>query len=327
MDKPKRETKRPDFCVIEVSHRCMFQCKMCNYWKTKQDPNEVNLQELYKFVSTLKKFVNTPFEMNISGGEPLLKEGIFELIEFIANQGFRLSMVTNAYLINKSVAKRIADSGLSFIPISLDSLNEDTHDYLRGTRGAYKRAMEALGYFMNYRGKLKNLTIQTIIMDCNLDGIWDLVNWAYQQQISISFMAVMRPNMTPVDPYWYEKKEFNFLWPKDISKVNLIIDRLIELKKAGYKIDNPIGQFEKFKLYFSDPEKFVKESSCTLGNNFLHINHQGQIYLCCEMEPIGNIKEDDINKVWASEKADNVRERIRLCKRNCAEMVNCYKGG
>jgi len=99
MDKPKKEIKQPDFCVIEVSHRCMFQCKMCKYWKTKQDPNEVNLQELCRFVSSLKRFVNTRFEMNISGGEPLLKEGIFDLIEFIANQEFRLSMVTKAYLI------------------------------------------------------------------------------------------------------------------------------------------------------------------------------------------------------------------------------------
>ena len=128
--------KKPDFCVIEVSHRCMFKCKMCNYWMSKQDPDELKPYHLYKFISSLKEFVGMPFEMNISGGEPLMKEGMLDLVGFIADQGFRFSMVTNGYLIDKSTAKRIADSGLSFLAISLDSLDENSHDFLRGKKGA-----------------------------------------------------------------------------------------------------------------------------------------------------------------------------------------------
>jgi len=317
--------KKPNFCVIEVSHRCMLKCKMCYDWKNKGDPAEVTIKELFKFISSLKDFVDGPFEINIAGGEPLLKEGIFDLIEFIANQGFSFSMTTNAYLLDKGVARRIADSGLSFIPISLDSLDEDIHDYLRGVRGVHKRAMEALGYFIDYPGKLKNLTIQTIIMGPNLDGILDLVNWVQEKQIAVSFMAIMRPNMVPIDPRWYEKKEFTFLWPKNISKVCFVIDELIKLKQRGYKIDNPIGQLERFKLYFANPQRFVRETYCSLGDDILHINYRGDIHLCCEMDPIGNIKKENINKVWISEKAGNIREKIRLCRRNCAEMVNCYR--
>ena len=43
------KVKQPDFCVIEVSHKCMFRCKMCNYWQAKPNPNEVTIEELYKF--------------------------------------------------------------------------------------------------------------------------------------------------------------------------------------------------------------------------------------------------------------------------------------
>ncbi|MFH1800254.1 MAG: radical SAM protein [Candidatus Omnitrophota bacterium] len=324
MDTP-RDIKRPKFCVIEVSHRCMFKCRMCNYWMTKKDPDELEPCHLYKFVSSLKEFAGMPFEMNISGGETLMKEGILDLVEFIANQGFRFSMVSNGYLIDKTVAKRIADSGLSFLALSLDSLDESTHDFLRGTKGAYKKVMEALEYFGAYRGKLQNLTLQTIIMGPNLEGILDLVDWAQGKQLSLSFIAITRPNMIPTDAAWYKKKEHSFLWPQDIGRVHYVLDELIRLKKIGHRIDNPIGQLEKFKLYFSDPERFVKETACSLGDDMMLVNPKGDLYLCCEMEPAGNIKESDVGQIWTSQKAENIREKIRRCQMNCAGMVNCYK--
>ena len=322
-----KEIERPDFCVIEVTHRCMFQCRMCNYWQTKSgvDSDEISIEDLRKFILSLKDFVSTPFGINISGGEPLLREGMLDLIEFIAEQGFKFSMVTNGYLINKAVAKRIADSGLNFIAISLDSLDEKIHDNLRGIKGAHRKVMDALGYFDAYKGKLENLTVQTIIMGPNMDGILDLAEWARDKKFSLSFMAVTRPNMVPVDVEWYKKKEFSFLWPQDTAKAHYVLGGLIKLKKAGYRIDNPVGQLERFKLYFSDPERFIKETSCSLGDDIMQVNPRGDVYLCCEMEPTGNIKEGDIGKIWTSKKAESIREKIRSCQRNCASMVNCYR--
>jgi len=325
MDAQKGQLKPPDFCVLEVSHRCMFKCKMCNYWMSSEDPDELTSQQLCKFISVLKEFVGVPFEMNISGGETLAKEGILDLVEIIASQGFRFSLVTNGYLLDKPVAKRIADSGLSFLAVSLDSLDENIHDFLRGRKGACSKVLEALEFFDTYRGKLKNITLQTIIMNHNLSSVLDLIQWAKDRQVSHSFMAITRPNMVGVDPEWYKKDEFNFLWPKDISEVLHILDELIKLKKSGYRIDNPIGQLEKFKLYFADPEKFVRDTPCSLGEGIVHINPRGDVYLCCEMESVGNVKENAIGTIWASQKAQDIRNKIKGCQRNCAGMVNCYR--
>jgi Fe-coproporphyrin III synthase len=325
VDTQATNMKRPDFCVVEVSHRCMFKCKMCNYWMSKTDIEELELRHLYKFISSLKDFVGMPFEMNISGGETLMKRGILDLVEFIAAQGFRFSMVTNGFLIDKGTAKRIADSGLSFLAISLDSLDENVHDFLRGRKGARSKVTRALEFFQAHRGKLKNITLQTIVMGQNLDSILDLVEWGKDKQVSHSFMAVTRPNMIPADLQWYKKDEFNFLWPKDTDKVLNILEELIKLKKSGYRIDNPIGQLEKFKLYFSDPEKFVRDTPCSLGDGIIHINPKGDVYLCCEMDSVGNVKETEIGTIWESQKAENIRQQIRLCQRNCAGMVNCYR--
>jgi MoaA/NifB/PqqE/SkfB family radical SAM enzyme len=303
----------------------MFKCKMCNYWKTKEGSEEISTQQLFRFISSLRSFILTPFEMNISGGEPLLKKGMLDFVRFIAEQDFRFSLVTNGFLINEALARSIADSGLNFLAISLDSLDENTHDFLRGVKGAHRKVIEALRFFDTYRGRLKNITLQTIIMGPNLNDIPDLVRWAKDKQVSHSFMAVTRPTITPIDSEWHKKDEFSFLWPKEISSAIHTLDELIELKKSGYRIDNPIGQLERFKLYFSDPEKFVKDTPCSLGEGMIHINPKGDVYLCCEMDPIGNIKEGDIEKIWTSQEAEIIREKIRRCQRNCAGMVNCYR--
>ncbi|MDD4909341.1 MAG: radical SAM protein [Candidatus Omnitrophica bacterium] len=315
---------RPKFCVIEVSHRCMFRCKMCNYGVSAPEP-EVSVGELIGYVSSFKDFVNTPFEINISGGEPLLKEGALELLGFISGLGFNSSMATNAYLINRENARRLADSGVGVVPISLDSLDGRVHDYLRGKDGAHKNAMDALNYFMEYRGRLRGVVIQSIIMEPTLDGLVELAGWADQRDISVSFMAVMRPNMVPVDLRWHEREEFSFLWPKDTAKAHSVIDKLIEMKQSGCRVDTPVGQLRRFKSYFADPLQFVRKASCGLGEDIVHINNKGDIYLCCEMEPIGNVKDADIRYTWFSPKAARVRREIKKCRRNCAEMINCYR--
>jgi MoaA/NifB/PqqE/SkfB family radical SAM enzyme len=323
----QEDRDKPDFCVIEVTHRCMFACQMCNYWQTGVDPEEVTIPQLRNFISSLTDFISSPLEMNISGGEPLLKEGIMDLVEFMGKKGIRFSMVTNGYLINKEYAHRIAHSGLTVLAISLDSISARVHDLIRGRAGAHQKVIEAIEYLNRDRGRLQNIVIQTILMQQNLDGIPALIKWANEKQLSISFMAVCRPNMLAVDPLWYKKEEYGFLWPHDYSQVRETIDMLIDYKSKGYKIDNPTGQLEKFKLYFEDPDRFVRETPCSLGDKIIHVNPHGQVYLCCEMESIGTIKSDSISKIWNSQKAKDIRQKIRQCRRNCAGMVNCYREG
>ncbi len=322
----KREMKKLNFCVIEVTQRCMFRCKMCHTWKSSCHGNEMSNEELSRFIMELKGLASDSFGINIAGGEPLMRQGIFELIEFIGRQDFPFSsMVTNGFLLDRDAARRVADSGLTFLPVSLDSMDETVHDTLRGTKGACIRAKQAVGYLNDYRGRLKNINLQTIIMGPNLEGILDLTEWVQDNGISVSFMALMRPNMVPIDPFWYRKEEFNSLWPKDIPRVYSVIDALIARKNSGYRIDNPIAQLERFKRYFANPQQSVRDIPCYLGDKFLNVNHQGDAHLCCEMGSIGNVKKDSIRDLWHSEKAEDIRERIRRCRKNCAGMVNCYK--
>ena len=256
--------------------------------------------------------------------EPLMKKDILSLVKFVIKNNFSVTMTSNGFLIEEEMAKDIADSGVVSMPISLDSLDPRIHDFLRGQDGAHKNAMKAIEYFLKYQGSMHHITIQTIIMDVNLDGILALTHWAKERNISISFMGIMNPNPGFADERWYESAPYSFLWPKDIAKVHLIVDQLIRLKKEGLRITNSFAQLEAFKLYFENPLRFVRKSICSLGDGIVNVDPKGDVYLCWQMKPIGNIKTHRLKDIWYSEIAKRIRNDIFFCKKNCAEMINCF---
>ena len=320
----KKMIRKPRFGIIEVIRSCPLRCKMCNNWKADPIQGLITIDEMKRYISCLADFVDRPFEINLAGGEPLLRKDIFDLIHHIVSYNFTVSLTTGGYTLNKSVLKKVISSGLTLMPISLDSLNKDLHDFLRGRRGTFKKAMKAFSFLLKDRGCLRNLTVQTIVMKPNLDEITTIVKWAHERDIAVSLMAIMRPNGVHPDPYWFKQGEYSFLWPDNPEEVGGVIDEVITLKQAGYRIDNEIEQLEAFKEYYHNPTVFLKDGPCSLGDGIVNVAPDGNIYLCWEMEPLGNIKHDDICEIWYSERATRLRDAIMKCKRNCSAMVNCF---
>ena len=317
--------RRPVFCRIGIPSTCMLKCKMCFGWKInfKKGLKEPTLQEWCDFIDLLGDFSNNSIEMNFTDTEPLLDERNLALIAFSAQKGLPTSMHSNGVLIDKELAFRIVDTGLNQITISLDGINKETHDHLRGVEGCHDKVMRAIGYLDSCAGNLK-IGIQTIILSENLDEIVSLVEWVNKDERlgHISFQAIMQPFFTiPIDG-WHQKSEYNFLWPKDIKKVFTIIDELIRLKKTGYKIGNPISQLETFKKYFEKPDNFIKKSNCNV-DFWMNINRSGDVRMCENMQPIGNIQSSRPEEIWYSQEAVRRREGIKSCKANCNILVNC----
>ncbi|MBU0503170.1 MAG: radical SAM protein [Candidatus Omnitrophica bacterium] len=319
--------KKPDFCDLVITESCMLKCKMCRMWQSNNDGSELDIEVWRRFIDNFSNFVSGKSQVQFVGGEPLIKKGVLDLIRHTSKKGFFTTMTSNGYLVNEDMAKDIAGSGLNTIVFSLDSIKKDTHDFLRGLDGVYDRIMNGIEILNKFKNDSLKIHIVTTIMQQNLDDLLGLAEWANGNEAvnGISFQAIMQPFFTPVDEDWQKKEEFSFLWPKAIDRVDHILDKLIEFKKAGWKITNPAAQFNIYKSYFRNPERFVKVSRCNLGYNSITINTAGKIFLCNSLAPIGDIKESpDISELWFSDKAEEVRENIRNCNRNCKLLINCF---
>lgn len=321
------KTIKPGFCCFGITDKCMLRCKMCYKWQediyVRNPQDNPTIEQWNQCVSDLAEMVEFPFELDIGGGEALMFKGVLDVVRYSVKKGFNTSIASNGYLIDEDMARRIADSGLKSISISMDSIKEETHDYLRGIPGVYKRAMDAIGYLSKHC-KYIYINLCCVFYDVNQHTILELVEWANNNEKigSINFMAAMQPNNTSFESDWWHG-EYGLIWPKDPIKTIEIIGELINLKNAGYKIGNPISQLRAFQAYYRKPNKFVKKKQCNLDRCVL-VSSVGDIYLCYDYEKIGNIKTDRLIDIWYSEKADRVRGDIANCNKNCHHLINCF---
>jgi MoaA/NifB/PqqE/SkfB family radical SAM enzyme len=327
-NRPVKNKAKIDFVCFGITDDCMLACKMCRKWQgdifTAAKHTVPEVWDWKRAISSLRTISDKGLQINFGGGEPLLKKDILDLVSFSKKKGFLTNIATNAYLIDRDMAKRIAHSGLDSIIISLDSLVEDTHDYLRGVRGVYRQVLNAIELLDKHCNSLFK-GICCVIYEKNIDDILSLAEWAFKDRRinSIYFMAAMQPNNTALDSIWYKKDEHAVLWPKDRNKVNSVIDELIKIKKVNPKITNQISQLKAFKSYYNDPSSFVKNSVCNMGSA-LHISSIGDIFICYRWESLGNIIGDDIAQLWNSDKAYKVRNDVVSCQENCHFLLNCF---
>jgi len=316
----------PTFCCFSICDNCVLHCQMCFKWKDdifiKQDQKALTLEDWKSCALSLREFTPGDFLINFGGGEVLMVPWIFELIYFCHKLKFRTNIATNGFLIDEDMSIKMHKAGLDYILISLDSLNESTHDTLRGKPGVYKNVIRAID-LVNQNAKNVKIGICSILMEPTLDGIIELAEWAQKNEKIelIYFMALMQPNNTHPEQNWY-LGDFNRLWPKDFKKVEQVVDQLIHLKKKGYKIGDTIAQLEAFKSYFLNPGTYVKKSSCNI-NRAVHISSIGDVFMCYNLEKLGNLREKSLNNLWESDLASGIRLKIKDCKQNCHFLLNC----
>lgn len=321
------QAPKPGFCSFAVTDKCMLKCENCFQWKNNYSNTRKlrpTIEDWKRCITCLRELVDDKnFVINFAGGEPLLFAGLLDIVSFANRLGFHTNIASNGWLIDEDMAKRIADSGLTQINISLDSLDEEVYDRMRGVKGAYRHVMNAIEYLSTHSANL-NIGICTVIYNRNLDGIINLIEWVDQNDKLkwIGLMAATQPiNTHPLDKEWY-KHEYSYLWPKDIGKTCLIIDEILHLKNLGYKIGTPAHRLQAFKAYFQYPDKFARQSPCNFDRAF-HVSSNGNVFLCHRYGQLGNIKNTDVRKLWYSENARKARKNIVTCNDNCYFLLNC----
>lgn len=327
IDDSERKIK-PNFCNLGVTEKCVLKCKICYRWRNNAREEYPTLAQYKNFISSLKGFLDEDSRIHFGAGEVLLFDGILDLVKFSCEKGFSTLIASNGWLIENEMAEKIAASGLTEITLSLDSLNAQVHDYLRGMTGAHARVMAAIDYLKKHRSNIK-IGINTVICDHNLKDLAPLLEWALcnEKINSIFFLAITQPNSTKAEKEWWKK---SCLWPTDSKKCCGFLDNVLRFKSkavGGGKIGNSFAQLEAFKDYFTDPGRFIKKANCGLSRS-INVNAFGDIsFLCPKSGILGNIKEEaDIKKIWLLDKASLMREKISLCRENCHSLINCVFG-
>ncbi|MBI2287512.1 MAG: radical SAM protein [Chloroflexi bacterium] len=139
--KPAPGIPRP-VVVWNCTRQCNLNCLHCYASASnRKTPGEMDTAAGGSLIRDLGSF-KVPVIL-FSGGEPLLREDLFELAALAREQGIRVALSTNGTLINESLAKKISDIGFAEAGISLDGIGSN-NDHFRGRKGAYQSALEGI---------------------------------------------------------------------------------------------------------------------------------------------------------------------------------------
>ena len=135
---------------INFNNACNLRCEYCFTNSPKGDHVKDQLSvEIMGDIADQADELGI-FEFDLQGGELLLRPDIlFEVLEAIKPERFYLYLTTNGYYLDKKMAERLAKAKVSRISVSVDSMDEETHDKIRGRKDSWRRAMEGLKHAKN----------------------------------------------------------------------------------------------------------------------------------------------------------------------------------
>ena len=139
---PKKASDRRPIVVWNITRTCNLKCVHCyNDSGIDKDFNDITTEKAKAVLDDLAQF-GVPSVL-FSGGEPLMRPDLFELLQHAGQIGLRTVISTNGTLITKDVAKKIRDCGVSYVGISLDGIGQ-INDKFRGVNGAFNKAVQGI---------------------------------------------------------------------------------------------------------------------------------------------------------------------------------------
>jgi MoaA/NifB/PqqE/SkfB family radical SAM enzyme len=240
---------------LQVTNRCTLQCKYCNLWSFKTgEPSTERIFGLIKQLSLLGTK-----RISISGGEPLLRGDIAEIINYCCKNGIYPEMNSNGKLV-PGMIKEIKN--LNFLKLSLDG-PEEAHDLIRG-RGSYKDVIAAAD--AAYKNSI-NFGFATTLTKYNIDFLDHLLVVAKRYGTIVAFQ--------PIKKLYRGINDIEELAPPE-GKFKQAIGKLILEKKSGnIHIRNTLDNL--WHIYDWPVYRKIK---CWAGRIFCIIDAAGDLYPC-----------------------------------------------
>jgi len=141
---------RPYVVSWNLTYRCNLACEHCYLdaggtplvgTENFADRSELGTEECFRVIDELAAFAPECVTI-LTGGEPLLRRDILEIVRRAAERGLWVVVGTNGVRITENVARRLADAGARGLSLSLDALDPDRHDRFRRVRGAWQNTVE-----------------------------------------------------------------------------------------------------------------------------------------------------------------------------------------
>ncbi len=291
--KKKKDIKLPNLVHIfwDITYNCPLKCEHCYAKPNRILDNELDIVEVKNFIDYLSK--NGIKLITITGGEPLTRSDIFEILEYAYKKNLHISVISSG--VYSKLTGELASVGVKKIQFSLDFPDSLRYDESRGFKGLYDNLLKSIKIAKETGIRT---SICTTITKRNFGDISDIYDLSLKLGVDEYRLMRLMPCGISNDKY----SELSIQFEEYVSLIELLADKylslnqpiLIDVEEPYYVVENILK-----KPCLKD---IIYYRGCLQGEAVCSITADGKIIPC----PVGNymkfiagdIRNDDLLKVW-----------------------------
>lgn len=286
-------------CLV-VTYRCNAKCYMCNTWQHPSRREEEFSPALVKKIPDGLKFIN------ITGGEPFLRNDLDEIIDIALSKTKRLVISTNGYFTEKIIGLAEKYGNRIGVRISIEGLPA-ANDELRGIKDGFDHGLRTLVAL--YDMGLKDIGFGITVSDRNAKDMIELYRLA--KAMNVEFATAVTHNS-----FYFHKKDNAFKDQEMIAG---------EFEKLAYELLKTNKPKNWFRAYFNmglanKIRGGKRPLPCEVGTDVFFLDPYGNILPCNGSdEPMimGNLNEQSFNEIWHGQHAVEIRNKVKNCTKQC----------
>jgi len=304
----KKDSATLRLVAWEVTRNCNLNCVHCRAAATCGPyTGELGTDAALRLVDEIA-LTGSPIVI-LTGGEPLLRDDIFDIARYGTQKGLRMVMAPNGTLITAASAKQMVDSGIQRISISLDGATAESHDRFRQVDGAYEAALSGIAH-----AKAVGLEFQvnTTITQANLEEIEKIHHLAEELGAVAHHIFLLVPTGRgkyivdqEITAEQYEKTLNWFYDQRDKTRMQL----KATCAPHYYRILRQRARQEGKKVTFQTHGLDAVTRGCLGGTGFCFISHRGVVQPCGFLDVnCGDVTQTPFHEIW---KTSNVFQDLR----------------
>ncbi|MFC2050158.1 radical SAM protein [Chloroflexota bacterium] len=325
-------TPRLQMAAWEITRSCNLLCAHCRSSSTAGNyEDELSAEECLCLIDRIVE-VGKPV-LILTGGEPLLRQDLFQIAGYAVSKGLRVVMGTNGTLITENVAAKLKETPISRVAVSIDFPTNELQDKFRGKAGAFEAAVSGIA---RLRQAGVEVQINSTITKLNVKYLNELLELALEAGAVAfhPFMLVPTGRGKGLEAVEMSSEEYeqtlNWVYDKQKELGNSIFfkptdaphyQRIVRQRSSR---TNPQGVLLDEKLATKDRKDAVNSMTrgCMAGTGFCFISHRGRVQGCGYLDvEAGNIRDTSFDEIWMNSKLfrelrdlSNIKGKCSICE-------------
>jgi AdoMet-dependent heme synthase len=308
------------FIQWHLTENCNLSCRHC--YQGERNTYEMPLSDIKKTAAEAADMITAWSDdygvdfsrsMNITGGEPLLRQDLYAVLGAIGKEGFDCYLLTNGTLVTKDAAQVFVDLGLKGVQVSVEG-PEEVHDSIRG-KGSFAASASGIEHLVDAG---LPVTLNVTLSSLNAYSLKHVIAFA-------SHVGAKRVGFSRLVPAGRGRSLiFRMLQPSEVKELYQSVLPL-EIRALDVVTGDPVAS--QMKVPLNGDAGNVAISGCSAGVAGLTILPSGNVTPCRRLPlSLGNVRRDSLREIWAASpilEALRDRSKYRGKCGTCSRWAHC----